>query len=296
MNKWLLLGTLSLTTLRADWHEPSASFVTEAKNPFGMPEFHLSLQHQSSFDIKDNSIIILHGLSDAYSYKTFHHELGLGVRQLYENVGFGFNVVYANENSWGFFNHHFIPGLEMFHDHFSLVYNRYIPVKDSVEFGDLEYLFYDVSELTLSYRPSKKYEFSFTPALNHQTKKFGYEGAISAYFFDNWKLSLNPFFNEKSEYGSKFSVGYHFGGPKSVANSELKKNHKFFFTSDKKKVKPFRIYQPVQYLFVPSDPIAVVTESNEGQMEDFEKKEPLTTENHNWWDAIFSPRINTGSK
>jgi hypothetical protein len=236
MKKTLVIGILSLLSLSADYHEPSIGFNIDARYPFSTPKVSLNLEHQSAFDLHNGNIIILHGLSHPYSHKEYHHEVGVGYRKFYGNFGFGSNFVYANQNALGFFNHQFIPGVEVFYDHFTFVYNRYVPVKTGVEFKDNKYLFHDVSEITLSYRPSKKYEFCLTTNFNHQTKRVGYGGTISAFLFDNVKFTITPYCEPKVRNGVSFSFGYHFGGVTKLINQKLKKTHRFFFTSNRKEV------------------------------------------------------------
>lgn len=236
MKKTLAIGILGFVSLSADYHEPSIGFNIDARYPFSVPKMSINLEHQSAFDLDSGNIIILHGLSRPYSHKEFHHEVGVGYRKFYDKFGFGSNFVYGNQNALGFFNHQFIPGIEIFYDRLTFVYNRYIPVKTSVEFKDSKYLFHDVSEVSLSYRPSKKYEFSLTTNFNHQTKRIGYGGTISAFLFDNVKFTVTPYCEPKVRHGVAFSFGYHFGGVTKLINKKLNKSHRFFYTSDKKEV------------------------------------------------------------
>jgi hypothetical protein len=237
MKKKLTFLMLGLTSISAHYHEPSVTLHVDERYPFSISKFHFSLQHQSTLEIEDGNIIILHALSAPYSHKSFHHEGGVGFRRIYDNFAFGTNFVYANQNSWGFFNHHLVPGIEIFYYDFSLVYNRYLPVKDGVQTKSTKYLFHDVSEVCLSYRPWGKYELSFTSNFNHNTKKFGYEAEIGAYVFDNLKISIVPYCEPKIKSGVAFSLGYAFGGPKNNVTQTLKKSHRFFFTSNLKEVK-----------------------------------------------------------
>jgi len=298
MKKWLLLATLSMIGLSADYHQPSVGYHIDSRGPDATPEIHLKFEHQSAFDYEDGSIIILHGLSHPYSLKRYHHELGVGYRKLYANFGFGMNFVYANQNSWGFYNHHIVPGIELFYDNFTLCYNRYLPVKTSVLFEDRKYLFHDVSEISLSYRPSKKYEFGVASHFNHQTKRFGFGGEVSAYLFDNWKLAVTPYCEPKSQHGVAFSIAYHFGGARKTANQELKKSHRFFFTSDKKEVEKVEKRGAwVGPYFIPSASPVIMTPAMydaAGFIIEEPKVVTATTkpndEKGNWWDWLFSVR------
>lgn len=300
MKKTLAIGILSLVSLSANYHEPSVGFNVDARYPFSTPKFSLGLEHQSTLELDDDNIIILHGLTHPYSHKVFHHEVGVGYRRFFDNFGFGSNFVYGNHNSWGFYNHQLIPGVEIFFDHFTLVYNRYIPVKTSVEFKDNKYLFHDVSEITLSYRPTKKYEFSLTTNFNHQTKRVGYGGTISAFLFDNIQLSVTPYCEPSVRKGIAFSIGYHFGGATTLINQKLKKSHRFYYTSEKKEVEKF-VDRSVGYLMptpapvvltpVQFDPANFVIENPPAPVVEEEKpKEKPKDPPKSWWEWVVTPQ------
>jgi hypothetical protein len=275
MKKMVAFAILILTSICADYHEPSVTLNFDERYPFSNSDIHFTLHHQSTVELEDDNIIILHALSAPYSPKSFHHEVGVGYRKIGDNFTFGTNFVYANQNSWGFFNHHLVPGIELFYDPFSLVYNRYLPVKDGVRVKNTKYLFHDVSEVCLSYRPRQKYEFSLTSNFNHNTKKFGYAVEISAYISENFKLSVVPYCEPTIQSGIAFSLGYHFGGPKKNVNQPLKKSHRFFFTSDLKEVKKFE--SPKAPFFVPSsNPVILKTITDEGVPQKIGKESP-------WW-------------
>jgi len=275
MNKLIILSTLGLTSLFSHYHEPSITFHVDERSAFSKINYHFSIQHQSTLELEDRNIIILHALSDPYSNKTFHHEGGVGYRKIGDNFGFGVNFVYANQNSRRFLNHHLVPGVELFYDCFSLVYNRYLPVKNSIKIKDTKYMFHDISEACLSYRAWEKYEFSFTSNFNHDTKKFGYGAEISVYFLDNFKFSVAPYCEPEVRHGFAFSLGYCLGGPKKNVNQTLKKSHRFFFTSKLKKEK--KSNPPVSTVFLP-DP------------EDFIFKpavrKPVETQK-SWWERVI---------
>jgi hypothetical protein len=216
------------------YHEPSFTLFGDWEMGSTYPTVYTTLHHQSSLDVGDGNIILLHALTSPHSTNTFHNELGVGFRKLFENLGVGINFLYAHQNTFGFHNHQLSPGLELYYDHFRLAFNHYRHVKSSVEFKKNTYSFHDISEVTLSYRPSKKYEFSFTPLFNHSTRKFGYQGEVSAYLFDNWKCSVIPHCEPGVKKGVAFSVGFHFGGAKKKETDILKKSHRFFYYSDAK--------------------------------------------------------------
>jgi hypothetical protein len=293
MKKIIAISLLSFVSLSAHYHEPSIGFHVDARHPFGMPKFNLALEHQSTFEVLDDNIIILHGLSHPYSHKVFHHELGAGYRKFYDNFGFGSNFVYANENTWGFYNHQLIPGVEIFYGHFMMVYNRYIPIKTSVEFEDNKYLFHDVSEISVSYRPSRKYEFSLATNFNHQTKRVGYGGTVSAFLFDNIKLSVTPYCEPKVRSGIALSIGYHFGGAPKLINQKLNKSHRFFYTSDKKEVE--KIVERTGPVLMPT-PSPVVLPPVQFNPDNFVVEKPTIPEekpkdqSKSWWEWVVSPQ------
>lgn len=288
MKKTILLGTLSLTALCADFHEPSVSLNVDAHYPVTLPTFHLGLTHQSTFELEDSNVIILHALVNPYSHKVFYNEVGVGFRRIFENFGFGTNILVGHQICPAFQNFQLIPGLELFYDHFGFSYNRYLPIKTSLEFMDVKYLFHDVSEVSLSYRPSKKYEFSLSPYFNHQTERFGMGGTVSAYIFDDFKLSLMPYFAPKEGSGVAFSIGYHFGGPKGRANSPINKSRRFFYTSNKEEVERFT--PPFMPILMPS-PAPVILKPAIYDPANQENK-PETPKN--WWDFLIPVQSKKG--
>lgn len=239
MKKLIAFATLTLLSLCADYHDPSIAFGVDNRDTKFFYQIHLDLQHQSTIELDDCNAIILHGLSQSRSNKTFHHEIGVGYRRMYEDFGFGTNILYANQYAHSFFSHNLVPGVELFYQHFMLTYNRYLPIITSVQIGNEKYLFHDVSEITLSYRPSKKYEFSIAPYYNHQTNRLGYAGSVSAFVFDNVQLTLTPYCEPQVQHGVALSVGYHFGGATDRVNRKLAKSHRFFYTSKAEEVKKY---------------------------------------------------------
>lgn len=251
MKKLTTIAALSLLSLSADYHDPSITLGIDNQNSDSFYKLHLEAQHQSTFEIDESETIILHALSRPKSNKTCHHELGVGYRTTYEDFDFGINILYANQYAHSFFSHNLVPGLEIFYKHFMLAFNHYFPIKASVEMGDKTYSFHDVSEITLSYRPSKKYEFSFTPHFNYQTKRFGYAGSVSAFVFDDIKLSLTPYCEPKIQHGLAFSIGYHFGGTPERENRKLSKSHRFFYSVAATEVKNFTPKSTLTYDPIP---------------------------------------------
>ena len=237
MKKLMTISALSLLSLSADYHDPSISLGIDNQNSDSFYKPHLELHHQSTFKIDDLDSIILHGLSRPKSNKTCHHELGVGYRTIYGDFDFGVNILYANQYAHSFFNHNLVPGLEVFYKDFMLAFNHYFPIKASVEIGDKTYSFHHVSEITLSYRLSEKYEFSFTPYFNYETKRVGYAGSIHAFVFNNIKLSLTPYCEPSVQHGFALSIGYHLGGAPTHDNRKLSKSHRFFYARADKKAK-----------------------------------------------------------
>lgn len=289
MKKLIGFATLTLLSLSADYHDPSITFGMDNRDTKFFYQLHLDLQHQSTIELDDCNAIILHGLSQPRSNKSCHHEVAVGYRRMYENFGFGTNILYANQYAHSFFNHNFVPGVEIFYQHFMLTYNRYLPFKTSVEMGDEKYLFHDVSEITLSYRPWQKYEFSLTSHYNHQTKRFGYAGSVSAFIFDNTQLTLTPYCEPQVQHGIALSIGYHFGGTADRVNRKLAKSHRFFYTSDAEEIKKFTpVVTPV--IIPTSAPIVLKPAPQETREEKKDPPEPT------WWDKVLGVKPKPSGK
>jgi hypothetical protein len=239
MKKTLIIATLAVLSLSADYHDQSVTFNVDNRNSKFFYQFDFVLRHQSTFELDDYNAFILHALSNPRLDNTYHHELGVGYRRMFEDFGFGTNILYANQYAFGIFNHNFVPGLEIFYKDFKFAYNRYLPVKTSVQKDDLTYLFHDVSEIFLSYRVWETVQVGFTPYYNHQTQRFGYRGMVSAFVFDNIEFAITPYCEPRVQNGVAFSLTYHFGAEKDVSNSPLSKSHRFFFTKNKKDVEKF---------------------------------------------------------
>lgn len=274
MKKLIAFATLTLLSLSADYHDPSISLGIDNRNTDDFYQLHLEVQHQSTFEIDACDSIVLHALSRPKANKTCHYELGVGYRTTYEDFDFGVNLLYANQYAHSFFNHNLVPGVEVSYKHFMLACNHYFPVKASVEMGDNTYSFHNVSEITLSYRPSEKYEFSFAPYFNYETKRIGYAGSITAFVFDDIKLTLTPYCEPEVQHGFAFSIGYHFGGATHRGNRNLSKSHHFFYTCDPNEVKKTT---PISTVVIVPAPIAK-------PLKPTEKKEPVEP---TWWDKVL---------
>lgn len=306
MKKLVIGSTLALMSLSADYHEPSATFTIDNTDAKFFYQLDLKLSHQSTFELFDNDALILHALSNPRWTNSYHHEVGVGYRKMFDNFGFGTNIVYANQYAFRFFNHQMVPGLEFFYKDLTVAYNRYLPVKTSVQKGDETYLFHDVSEISLSYRLWEKIQVGFTPFFNHQTKRFGYGGVLSTLVFDNIELSLAPYCEPHVQHGIAFSIGYHFGGPKEktnanagksrhffhsknrkcseiypiAINSPLSKSHRFFFTKNQKEVEKFTP-KPAPIIMPVSVPMVINKIDPEEKRENEKEKEKET-----WWEKF----------
>lgn len=284
MKKLLIASTLALLSLSADYHDQSVTFNIPDTKFFS--QFDMHFKHQSTFEFDDYNAIILHALSNPRLDKSCHHELGVGYRRIYENFGFGTNIVYAHQYANSLFNHNFVPGLELFYKDLSLAYNRYLPVKTTIQKGDETYLFHDVSEISLSCRLWNTIQVGFTPYFNHQTRRFGYGGSVSTFVFDTIELALNPYCEPHVQHGVAFSLGYHFGGAKEKINSPLSKSHRFFFTKKKKEIAKFTpapapviIPMPVPIILKP-----IPVENKPGK------------EQKHWWQDLFSWKSGSSNK
>lgn len=284
--KKLLAGlTLALLSLSADYHDPSITFTVDNRDTKFFYQYDLKLKHQSAFELDGCNAIILHALSNPRADKTSHHELGVGFRRMFKNFGFGTNIVYAHFYANSFYNHNFVPGLELFYKDFSIAYNRYLPVKTTIQSGDETYLFHDVSEISISYRLWQKVQIGFTPYFNHQTKRYGYTGSVSTFIFDTIELALTPYCEPQVQHGISFSIGYHLGGAKDKVNAPLSKSHRFFFTKNKKEVAKFTP-APAPIILPISAPVVL---------------KPIPTDNkpgdqRHWWNEFFGWKSDGSNK
>lgn len=240
MKKLVIGSTLLMLSLSADYQDSSVSLNVDNRDSKFFYQSDITFQHQSTFELSEDDGLFVHALSNPKFNKSCHHELGIGYRRLYEDFGFGTNFVYGNQYAHSFFNHQLVPGIELFYKKFMAAYNRYLPFKTSVKLKDAEYLFHDVSEISLSYRPSRKYEICLSPFYNHQTMRFGYAATVSASFLDNWNVSLTPYCEPYVQHGVAFSLTMTFGGPADRLNRKMLKSHRFFYTSKKEEILRFK--------------------------------------------------------
>jgi len=284
MNKLIFLSLFGFSTLLSHYHEPGVEFVFDDllnKEMFSqVGGVHMSLFHQSSIELENDHVVILHVLTNPYSHTKHHSEIGVGYRKLYDSWGFGLNFVHASSNLFGPHNHQFCPGIELSYGHFDLAYNRYFPLNQKMKYEKAVLDFHEVSELSISYKPSRKYEFSIAPYFNHQTKKTGITSGVSAYVFDDWKVSINPFFDPKSGKGVSMSLGFHFGGAKKKVNRLLTKSHRFYSNSH---IPVAGIKAtPIQPIFTTEGPMVLpppeVKEEVDPPKPDIKKS---------WWDYLF---------
>lgn len=289
MKKWIICSTLAFSSLYATYHEPSVGITIDAPYPYSSPKANLHIEHQSTIELSDWSSLILHGLSHPHAATKFHNELGLGYRKLYNRFGFGVNFVYAHRNTFGFFNHQLSPGVELFYKQFSLIYNRYLPIKTGVIYKKNRYSFHDVSEVTVSYRISKNYEISLAPHYNHGRKRLGFSATASAHLFDNWKLSLTPYCEPSVRHGVAFSIGYDLGGPKKLINQRLKKSHTFYHKAHMNEVKK-KEFVPVPF-FLPAPQPIIMTPAvyDNGEKVSDIKPEPKPEKSKSWIEWLNNP-------
>lgn len=281
MKKLVTISTFGFLSLCADSHDQSLTFNVDNSNAKFFYQIDVTLQHQSTFDLDEQNAIILHALSTPRLENTYHHELGVGYRRMFEDFGFGTNILYANQYAFGIFNHNIVPGLELFYKDFHFAYNRYIPVKSVIQKSDVTYLFHDVSEISLSYRLWEKFQVGITPYFNHNTKRFGYRGIVGASVFDNLELSLTPYCEPRVQNGVIFSVTYHFRDITKKMNSPLSKSHRFFYTQNEKEVKKFT---PKPSPIIMPTPIPVIINPTPPE----EKK--------SWWEKFITINSSTSKK
>ena len=222
------LSLLASTSLLADFHEPVVNF---SYIPNSDSKFLVSLNHQSTINVTDSTNLMLYAYSNVDKSSKFHHELGIGFRKHFENFGIGLNVVSNHFNKLNAFNHQFVPGVELLFGGFQICFNRYLPLNSAVSKKSNPTLkMYDVSEISATYRFLSNYEVGVAPYFVHQTSEKGVVGHIGAYFFKNWKVTVNPYYRS-DEKGASISLGFDFGGPKSVVNAPIQKSHRFFYSA-----------------------------------------------------------------
>jgi len=221
------LGLVASTSLLADFHEPVVNFTYA---PNSDSKFFASLNHQSTLSITESTDLMLYGYSNVDKNSKFHHELGVGFRKHFEKFGIGLNVVSNHFNKLDRFNHQFVPGIEFLFGNFQICFNRYIPLPQmSKRKLDPIVEMYDVSEISATYRFLSNYEVGIAPYFVHQTSEKGIVGHVAGYFFNNWKVAVNPYYHS-DEKGASISLGFDFGGPKSSMNAPIQKSHRFFYS------------------------------------------------------------------
>ena len=265
----IFFSVLACSTVFSHYHEPGFEISYDGK-------IHLNLHHQTSIVSVNNHVLLLHAFVSPHSHTKHHSEWGIGYRNVYDTWSFGFNCVHSGSNVHGPFNHQFSPGIEINIGHFDFNLNFYLPVNENFIQKSSTLNFHQVTELSISYRPSKKYEFSLSPFYNHNIKKGGCVAAASAYVFDNWQISISPFCEAIKTKGVKFSMAYHFGGAKKVENRILKKSHRFFYHSSQKEKE--KLYTPIlEATTIPEPMVLAPTLSPPSEL--IIPQEPLETPN-----------------
>lgn len=258
---WLLASLLVLRCGYADLHEPSVGVHYNFNDP---QQSHLILEHQSSILLDEENILIINGLYKPYVDKSHHVQGGIGYRSFWDEFGIGLNFFWATTNKPRFFTHQFAPGIEIFVDHFQLSFNHYFPLTQTKIVKYKTFTFDRISEIDLTYRPSRRYEIGVATYYNHQKETFGVSGKASAFILDQWQISASPHY-EKASKGLTVALTFHFGGTKSKETQSIRKSSTFFFTSQKipkvEKVMPPMAFDPTPASPVFQPPIAKAEEA-----------------------------------
>lgn len=273
----LLTSVFAVSTTFAHLHEPGFSLNVDT---YDKADCFISLFHQSTFALEDGNFLFMHTVANPYFDKTFHSELGIGYRKFTKEWGFGTNFVLATSNRFGFFNHQFCPGLELFWKNVKVAFNSYIPLKTNVELPKSLFTFHLVSELDISYSLFGKYELGLNPYFNHSNSSMGFGAYATVPLLKDWMVTLNPYYDSKEEKGLCFSLTYRLGPSNAKEASRVKKNSRFFYAREK-------IDPSTKPVYVPTMPeVEIAKPINIGQSSNDDPK-PVPA----WWEKLFFFRL-----
>lgn len=290
---WLYAGLLGFVSCYADNHNPSLGINFD---PFGDKQAQVKLTHESAIDVGSDVFLFS---TYFQSNQEFSHYLGsgFGYRFDLDRFSIGPNFHWKSTNKPGFFVHQFCPGFEILFDHFQISFNEYVPMKDKKRVGKISYLFDQISEFSVTYRPQPKYEFEVAPFINHRNKKIGVRGSASAFIYDNWQIAVQPHFDFEQK-SCAFSLTYHFGGAKRADQQSMRKSEKFYYAG-LKIVKPevpkivpqvpSPIIQPVFQKPVLEPEKELIPEIEEEEEPVTEPNEPEPPQPKKWGDFFFGP-------
>ena len=217
---------------------------------------HLKLEHQISYQTLHDQVFLYDFVYKPYLDKSHHFESVLGARQFFGDFGIGLNMGYAANNNSGYFGHQLNYGLEFFYSRLQLSLNQYEPLFPVFKSRNSVIKFPSVSELGITYKPSSKYEFGIYPYFVHSIDKWGAKGRASIFISNIIELEISPFYKSQNS-GICFSIGYHFGGPKSRKNQAIRKSHEMYFNSQPVKPKSVKL-DLINKLIPPSECLPVV--------------------------------------
>lgn len=265
----------------AHLHEPEISVSLDPKDH---ENSHVSLIHQSTVIFDHEDILIFCGNIKPRLDKSIYSEIGFGYRKFFDSLGFGLNFFASTSNKPGFYTYQLSPGVELFCDHFQLSFNQYIPLEDTKSVKKMDYTFDTLSEMNLTYKPSKKYEFSVGPYFNHSNKKIGVAGAASAFIFDQWQVKVSPFYESKNK-GVSLSLGFSFGGAKEKKNQSIRKQESFVYHGEKVSSDK-RMVPPIGYIPVSEGPVVLIPVELQMPTDKTPEKDTPKPDT-GWWDFFF---------
>jgi hypothetical protein len=277
----IVLGILSPFALLAHSHRPELSVTYDSNG-----DHSALIEHQTAFIFDADDILIFDAKYKPKYDKTHFAQLGFGYRKFFDSFGFGINCFGSTSNLPRYFAYEFSPGLELFMGRFQLSYNQYIPYEDVRIYRKKKLTFDTISEIDLTYKPSRKYEFSVTPYFNHSSRKIGIAGGASAFVFDQWQVKASPFY-EQNNRGLKLALVFSFGGAKGKSSQSIRKRESFVFDGlvlpKKERVLPTvaLLPEPVAPVFLPPIELDEVKKPDDTPPEETVKK-PLS-----WWDFFF---------
>jgi hypothetical protein len=256
------LVSLVLSQVLGDFHEPvvNLSFDHESDS-----KFLANINHQSFLPVSETTTLILLAYSSVDKDAKFHHEIGFGFRKHFDEFAIGLNIVSNHFNKLEYFNHQFVPGFEFFWKDFQVSYNRYIPLHSHVNLEKTPNLkLFDVSEISVIYKISDKYEIGLSPYIKHQTLDKGISGYFGMSLLKNFKISISPYYNDDKNKGASISLGFNFGS--SDCNPRVQKSHGFFYSnvastpsnSTEKRIDPPKKEEPVTSVSlhgIPANPV-----------------------------------------
>jgi len=235
---------------------------------------HLKLEHQISYQTLQDQVYLFDMVYKPYLDKSHHIETGIGARQFFGKYGIGFNLFYAANNNSGYFGHQLNYGFEFFYSRLQFSLNHYKPLFSEFKSNYELIKFPQISEFGITYKPSSKYEFGIYPFFDHSIDKWGAKGRASVFLTNVIELDVSPYYRPDNS-GICFSIGYHFGGPKSRKMQAIRKSREFYFISQPVKPKSVKLDLIPQLIAIPEKLPVIVEPVIEEKKDEIPKDIPL---------------------